>query len=329
MKRKIFIFGLLLMLAFVMVSCGNASETSTTAKVSTEQQTSNKPVESSKASAVSTTAIKYTVTFDSKGGTEISTQEIEKGSKVTKPTDPTKDGYTFGGWYSDSFYFYEYDFNDKVLRNLTLHAKWNEIPKTVTYDTGDATVITWIDSIGSKYLKVYVPVTNTGTADLYMDDISIDIEDSTGHLLQTIPYVSGFPEYIKPGETGYYYDEVSCDFSETNVRAVPHVSIEKATKDVIRYEITDVSIVEDDLLGGIKVLGRVENKYKDKGSMVLIAARLFDTNGNLLCVFSKYLSSLVPNVKTGFTISDAYCDNITVSDVASYEIYAYPTQYNW
>ena len=63
--------------------------------------------------------------------------------------------------------------------------------------------------------------------------------------------------------------------------------------------------------------------------MVLIAARLFDTNGNLLCVFSKYLSSLVPNVKTGFTITDAYCDNITVSDVASYEIYAYPTQYNW
>ena len=141
---------------------------------------------------------KYTVTFDSKGGSDVTSQEIKKGNKATKPTDPTKDGYTFGGWYSDSYYINEYSFNSKVTKDLTLYAKWNEIPKTVLYEVGNSTVDIWTDSIGSKWMKIAIPVKNTGTADLYLGTATADIETSTGTLLETKSSITGFPQYIIP-----------------------------------------------------------------------------------------------------------------------------------
>ena len=66
----------------------------------------------------------YTVTFDSNGGTSVSEQVVEKGGVVTRPTDPTRDGYTFNGWYVDVNSSVEYDFSQKVTSDMTLTARW-------------------------------------------------------------------------------------------------------------------------------------------------------------------------------------------------------------
>ena len=42
---------------------------------------------------------KFTVTFDTDGGSEVASVEVVEGDKVTKPVDPTKEGFTFEGWY--------------------------------------------------------------------------------------------------------------------------------------------------------------------------------------------------------------------------------------
>ena len=69
----------------------------------------------------------FTVTFDSKGGSGVNSQTIAKDGKVTKPTDPTKTGYTFGGWYKNEACTEPWNFNtDTVTENLTLYAKWTE-----------------------------------------------------------------------------------------------------------------------------------------------------------------------------------------------------------
>ena len=39
-----------------------------------------------------------TVKFETDGGTTISNQIVEKGTKITKPENPTKEGYVFKGW---------------------------------------------------------------------------------------------------------------------------------------------------------------------------------------------------------------------------------------
>lgn len=70
------------------------------------------------------TPTKYTVKFDSKGGSKIKNQIIESGKKVKKPTNPTKKNYLFAGWYNGKT---KYDFKKPVTKNLTLTAKWTKV----------------------------------------------------------------------------------------------------------------------------------------------------------------------------------------------------------
>ena len=78
---------------------------------------------------------KYTVTFNSYGGTPVPpAQEVEYGLTATEPaTAPTKTGYTFDGWYLGDE---KYDFSDAVEQNITLYANWEKNIYTVTYTDG-------------------------------------------------------------------------------------------------------------------------------------------------------------------------------------------------
>lgn len=69
----------------------------------------------------------YTVKFETNGGSEIKDVSVSRGGKVTKPDTPTKDGYTFDGWYTDKELTVAYDFDATVVKSLTLYAKWKEL----------------------------------------------------------------------------------------------------------------------------------------------------------------------------------------------------------
>lgn len=71
--------------------------------------------------------IRYTVKFDTDGGSAVSSKTVTKNSKAAEPAEPTWDGYTFDGWYSDKNFTAVYDFNQPVTKNLTLYAKWIEL----------------------------------------------------------------------------------------------------------------------------------------------------------------------------------------------------------
>lgn len=66
----------------------------------------------------------FEVSFDSQFGSEVATATVEKGTKVAKPQDPTKEDFIFGGWFKDATYETEYNFNDAVTEATTLYAKW-------------------------------------------------------------------------------------------------------------------------------------------------------------------------------------------------------------
>lgn len=78
------------------------------------------------------TANVYTVSFDSNGGTNVKSQSVEKGKNVTKPTDPTREGYVFKGWFTDKALKTAYDFNAKVTGSFTLYAKWEKADETIS-----------------------------------------------------------------------------------------------------------------------------------------------------------------------------------------------------
>jgi len=79
----------------------------------------------------------FTVTFNSNGGSAVATQTVATGGKATKPADPTRTGYTFGGWYADSGLNTVFDFNAVIAANITLYAKWNVAPATATGSTAN------------------------------------------------------------------------------------------------------------------------------------------------------------------------------------------------
>lgn len=68
------------------------------------------------------------VHFDNMGGSEVRSFNLLSGQTVVKPTAPTRDGYTFGGWYTDTGCTTAYNFSEPVTGNLTLYAKWNANP---------------------------------------------------------------------------------------------------------------------------------------------------------------------------------------------------------
>lgn len=73
----------------------------------------------------STPIVTHTVTFNSDGGSEVASQTVEDGVTATRPADPTKTDYTFGGWFKEDTLTTEWDFdNDKVTEDITLYAKW-------------------------------------------------------------------------------------------------------------------------------------------------------------------------------------------------------------
>ncbi len=72
-------------------------------------------------------AKEFEITFDTNGGSNISNLTIKKEGKITKPEDPTKEGYIFEGWYYDGK---EFDFNTEVTEDMKLEARWSKVEVT-------------------------------------------------------------------------------------------------------------------------------------------------------------------------------------------------------
>ena len=95
---------------------------------------------------------KYTITFDTNGGSEIAPITQDYGTEITAPDNPTREGYTFKGW-------------DKEIpktmpaENITVKAQWEINQYTITFDTNGGSEI---DSITQDYgTKITAPADPT------------------------------------------------------------------------------------------------------------------------------------------------------------------------
>ncbi|MBQ7374927.1 MAG: InlB B-repeat-containing protein, partial [Clostridia bacterium] len=101
-----------------------------------------------------------TVTFNSMGGSEVSSQNVYTGDVATAPNKHGRTGYEFGGWFTDEACTESYSFTTAVNGDITLYAKWTEVTsepeeedKTVTINIADyATANSWADA--TKYSTI-------------------------------------------------------------------------------------------------------------------------------------------------------------------------------
>ena len=82
----------------------------------------------------SDTLPKYTVTFNTNGGNEMPNIQITEGEKVTRPIDPTREGYRLVEWREEGKTT-AFDFNTAITYDITLKAVWIIKQVTITFDT--------------------------------------------------------------------------------------------------------------------------------------------------------------------------------------------------
>ena len=99
---------------------------------------------------------KLEVVFETNDGSSIDTEYVQNNTKVTKPSNPTKDGYKFNGWYTDSTLKTRYNFNNLVTDNMTLYAKWSLNNNPETLDNNIIYLyLTLISIIGLVIIRVF------------------------------------------------------------------------------------------------------------------------------------------------------------------------------
>lgn len=83
---------------------------------------------------------KYTVTFDTDGGSVIDPVEVVAGEPVARPAeDPTKDGFVFIDWFEDSFATMVYDFSEPIMGDTTIYAGWEEAEPEISSEPAPET----------------------------------------------------------------------------------------------------------------------------------------------------------------------------------------------
>ena len=108
-----------------------------------------------------------TVTFDSDGGSAVAPQQVLQGQKVQRPAAPTRDGYTFIGWYNKADLQYinmpEWNFDYPVFENLELVAQWMEA-RPISTDP-----ITYLDKDGNPQVCTAYTVLTSETKESILD----------------------------------------------------------------------------------------------------------------------------------------------------------------
>ena len=102
-----------------------------------------------------------TLTFESNGGTEVPAVYLVGGTKPSKPSDPTRAGYIFDGWFEDNETFEKrFNFEEPRSQSIKVYAKWNPVTYKVTFDLDGATGVTApegftfvYEELGSKNLS--------------------------------------------------------------------------------------------------------------------------------------------------------------------------------
>ena len=70
----------------------------------------------------------FTITFDSRGGTDVAAQNQMYGQLLEVPEPPTREGYRFTGWYTDAACYDVWDVEQRVIEaDMTLYAGWEKI----------------------------------------------------------------------------------------------------------------------------------------------------------------------------------------------------------
>lgn len=299
------------------------------------------------------------------GNIDKNTKTEKSLSSITVTTKPTKISYIVGEEFNTSGMVvkaYYSDYSNKEItseikisgfdsskkdssQKITVEYTENGITKTdyfyiiikepeanIGYEITYKNVELWINSIGTTWVQVIAEIKNTGTVPIYLSSSSYDLEDSTGNLIASKSLISTYPNVIKPGEKGYMYDESTLEKAvEGNLNVIPRINAKKAIVPCIRYDASEISI-NDTTYNGPKMIGRIQNTTtKNEDGLIYVVGILYNADGNPIgVVFDIITDDLPAGNKIGFEATSLNMPKtVTTNTINSYQIYAYPQQYQF
>lgn len=88
---------------------------------------------------------KNTIQFNTNGGSAVGATTVNSGNKLSEVNAPTKEGYTFAGWYTDEALTTPFNAEEAIWEPMTLYAKWIEGAAsetvTITFETNGGTTM--------------------------------------------------------------------------------------------------------------------------------------------------------------------------------------------
>jgi uncharacterized repeat protein (TIGR02543 family) len=116
----------------------------------------------------------YTISFESNGGSLVESVTQDYATTVIQPTNPSKEGYTFSGWYSDAGLTQEYIFSTMPSEDITVYAKWIINQYTITFNSNEGSAVTSItQDYASAVIEPISPTKEGYTFDGWYSDSSL------------------------------------------------------------------------------------------------------------------------------------------------------------
>ena len=150
----------------------------------------------------------YTISFQSNGGTPVQAITSEYGAFIAEPPKPSRDGFTFVGWYMDEGLTKSFDFTTMPGTNLTLYAKWkNRENRGIEYIINHITLLDeaygTITSIPNGHFYAEASVTNLSS--YCKDALVLATYDKDGKMLG-IAFLYSNPQIGQTIELGTSFD---------------------------------------------------------------------------------------------------------------------------
>ncbi len=227
--------------------------------------------------------------------------------------------------------------SEKIEGNDKTEVKTNEKSGStkIEYEITDTGFEYYKNSIGDIEYYGFVEITNTGKGNLYLDNCVFDIEDNEGHLLQSDDFISSCPDIIKPGEKGYFYNNIGSTLLDkgistaNGVNLVPQISVESTNTDPIDYDVSDTDIKKDSY-GALKVTGRVTNNTSEDESYLYVEIIFYDSEGKVIGITGTSITDLNAGKTVSFDTTTLFGnDSINLDNVADYKVIARAHHYQW
>ena len=264
----------------------------------------------------------YTITFDTDGGSEISSITQDYGSEITAPANPSKTGYTFVGWDKEIP-------TAMLAENITIKAQWKANSYTITFDTDggskvESKTLSWNDKvldgvaepirngysfIGWKYID-YIVYADTVYAELAADDsvngITLkaewrDVEKPSGEIIVS---TNRWNKLLNDITFGLFFKETQMVTVNAADNSGEKVKIEYllSNREITESELADAGFTEYN--GSFSIAP--DNEY-------IIYVRLSDTEGNIrhICSDGIVLDGTAPAIN-GVENGKTYCEAQTV-----------------